>query len=89
MQDFAFGMIGGVALLLLGITMMGHGLERAAGNSLRKILSALTNNLLMGVGLGTVVTSIIQSSSAVTVLVVGFTNAGLMTLKQADRKSVV
>ena len=83
MQDFAFGMIGGVALLLLGITMMGHGLERAAGNSLRKILSALTNNLLMGVGLGTVVTSIIQSSSAVTVLVVGFTNAGLMTLKQA------
>lgn len=83
MQDFLFGMIGGVALLLLGITMMGHGLERAAGNSLRKILSALTNNLLMGVGLGTVVTSIIQSSSAVTVLVVGFVNAGLMTLKQA------
>jgi len=83
MQDFAFGMIGGVALLLLGITMMGQGLERAAGNSLRKILSALTNNLLMGVGLGTLVTSIIQSSSAVTVLVVGFTNAGLMTLKQA------
>jgi phosphate:Na+ symporter len=83
MQDFLFGLIGGVALLLLGITMMGHGLERAAGNSLRKILSALTNNLLMGVGLGTVVTSIIQSSSAVTVLVVGFVNAGLMTLKQA------
>ncbi len=83
MQDFAFGMIGGVALLLMGITMMGHGLERAAGNSLRKILSALTNNLFMGVGLGTLVTSIIQSSSAVTVLVVGFTNAGLMTLKQA------
>jgi phosphate:Na+ symporter len=83
MQDFLFGMIGGVALLLLGITMMGHGLERAAGNSLRKILSALTNNLLMGVGLGTVVTSIIQSSSAVTVLTVGFVNAGLMTLKQA------
>ncbi|HZW48892.1 MAG TPA: Na/Pi cotransporter family protein [Bacillota bacterium] len=83
MREFAFGMIGGVALLLLGITMMGQGLERAAGNALRKIVDFLTTNLFLGVAVGTVVTSIIQSSSAVTVLAVGFVNAGLMTLKQA------
>lgn len=83
MQDFVFGMVGGLGLLIMGIVMMGEGLERAAGNSLRKILSNLTNNLFMGVALGSVLTALIHSSSAVTVLIVGFTNAGLMTLKQA------
>ena len=62
---------------------MGDGLQKAAGSRMRRLLEVLTTNRLLGVLLGTVITSIIQSSSATTVMVVGFVNAGLMNLSQA------
>ena len=76
-------MIGGLCLFLFGMTIMGDALERAAGNSLRTILSKLTSGKLLGFLIGLGVTSIIQSSSATTVMVVGFVNSGLMELNQA------
>ena len=76
-------MIGGLCLFLFGMTIMGDALERAAGNSLRSILSKLTSGRLLGFLTGLGVTSIIQSSSATTVMVVGFVNSGLMELNQA------
>ena len=76
-------MIGGLCLFLFGMTVMGDALERAAGNSLRTILSKLTSGRLMGFLTGLAVTSVIQSSSATTVMVVGFVNSGLMELNQA------
>ncbi len=82
-QQIIFGTVGGLGLLIYGIQLMGDGLQQVAGDRMRKILSALTNNSLMGVFVGAVVTSIIQSSSATTVLLVGFINAGLITLEQA------
>ncbi|HOK63232.1 MAG TPA: Na/Pi cotransporter family protein [Soehngenia sp.] len=75
--------LGGLGMFLYGMTMMGSGLEKAAGNRLKSIIEALTTNRLMGVLVGTAVTMIIQSSSATTVMVIGFVNAGLMTLPQA------
>ncbi|MGI6704880.1 MAG: Na/Pi cotransporter family protein [Clostridia bacterium] len=74
---------GGLGLFLYGMQMMGEGLERTAGNKLKKLLEILTNNRFLGVLVGAVVTAIIQSSSGTTVMVVGFVNAGLMTLTQA------
>ncbi len=74
---------GGLGLFLYGMQMMGEGLERTAGNKLKKLLEILTNNRFLGVLVGAVVTAIIQSSSGTTVMVVGFVNAGLMTLAQA------
>ncbi|MFU0800932.1 MAG: Na/Pi cotransporter family protein [Xylanivirga thermophila] len=74
---------GGLGLFLYGMKMMGDGLEKAAGDKLKRLLEALTTNRIMGVLVGTAVTAIIQSSSAVTVMVIGFVNAGLMTLEQA------
>ena len=76
-------MIGGLSLFLFGMNLMGDGLERAAGNSLRTLLSKLTSNRLLGFLTGLVVTAVIQSSSATTVMVVGFVNSGLMSLSQA------
>lgn len=76
-------LIGGLSLFLFGMTIMGDALERRAGNSLKAILGKLTSSKLMGLLTGLVVTSIIQSSSATTVMVVGFVNSGLMTLKQS------
>ena len=76
-------MIGGLCLFLFGMTIMGDALERAAGNSLRSILSKLTSGRFLGFLTGLGVTSIIQSSSATTVMVVGFVNSGLMELNQA------
>jgi len=76
-------LIGGLCLFLFGMNIMGDSLERAAGNSLRSILGKLTNNRMMGFLTGLAVTAVIQSSSATTVMVVGFVNSGLMTLKQA------
>ena len=76
-------LIGGLSLFLFGMTIMGDALERRAGNSLKMILGKLTGSKLMGLLTGLVVTSIIQSSSATTVMVVGFVNSGLMTLKQS------
>ena len=76
-------MIGGLCLFLFGMNIMGQALERRAGGSLRSLLGALTTNKFAGFMTGCGVTAIIQSSSATTVMVVGFVNSGLMTLKQA------
>ena len=73
----------GIGLFLYGISAMGEGLEYAAGSKMKKILGALTKNKFLAVLMGTIVTALIQSSSATTVMVVGFVNAGLMTLAQA------
>lgn len=76
-------LIGGLCLFLFGMTLMGQALERRAGNSLKALLGKLTTNKVAGLLTGLGVTAIIQSSSATTVMVVGFVNSGLMTLKQA------
>ena len=76
-------MIGGLSLFLFGMNIMGEALERAAGNSLRSLLSKLTTSRMLGFLTGLVVTAVIQSSSATTVMVVGFVNSGLLTLGQA------
>ena len=73
---------GGLGLFLYGMRVMGEGLEMAAGNKLKKLLEILTKNRFLGVIVGIVVTAIIQSSSATTVMVVGFVNAGLLELSQ-------
>ena len=79
----AITLLGGLGMFLYGMTVMGEGLQKAAGSKLKKIIEMLTSNVVMGVLVGTVVTGIIQSSSATTVMVVGFVNAGIMTLSQA------
>lgn len=76
-------MIGGLALFIYGMTTMGKGLERAAGSKLEKTLEKMTGNVCTALIMGMVVTMVIQSSSATTVMVVGFVNAGIMTLKQS------
>ena len=76
-------MIGGLCLFLFGMNIMGEALERRAGSSLRVLLGKLTSNRLMGFLTGLAVTAVIQSSSATTVMVVGFVNSGLLTLGQA------
>ena len=73
----------GVALFLFGMSLMGDGLKMVAGNKLEAFLYRMTNTPLKGVALGTGVTSVIQSSSATTVMVIGFVNSGMMKLKQA------
>lgn len=75
--------LGGIGLFLYGIKIMGQGLEMAAGNKLKAMLDKVTSNKFMAVFIGFLVTAIIQSSSATTVMVVGFVNAGLMNLVQA------
>lgn len=77
------GLLGGLALFLYGMQMMGAGLEDAAGNRMKNILEKLTSNRFLGVLVGAVITAVIQSSSATTVMVVGFVNSGLMQLRQA------
>ena len=76
-------MIGGLALFIYGMTTMGKGLERAAGSKLEKTLEKMTGNVFTALIMGMVVTMVIQSSSATTVMVVGVVNAGIMTLKQS------
>ena len=71
-------LLSGVALFLYGMSLMGDGLKRVAGNQLELVLYKLTNTPIKGVLLGTIVTAIIQSSSATTVMVVGFVNSGMM-----------
>lgn len=78
-----FGLLGGLALFLYGMQMMSGGLEAAAGNKMKKILEKLTANRFLGVLVGAGITAVIQSSSATTVMVVGFVNSGMMTLRQA------
>ena len=77
------GLLGGLALFLYGMQMMSQGLENAAGNKMQQILEKLTANRFLGVLVGALITAVIQSSSATTVMVVGFVNAGMMTLNQA------
>lgn len=77
------GLCGGLGMFLYGMNIMASGLQKAAGNGLKKILGVLTKNKFMGILLGIAVTAIIQSSSATTVMVVGFVNASLMDLSQA------
>ena len=79
----ALTLIGGLCLFLFGMNIMGEALERRAGNSLQGLLSKLTTGKLMGLFTGLAVTAVIQSSSATTVMVVGFVNSGLMNLSQA------
>ena len=76
-------LLGGLALFLYGMQMMSNGLETAAGNKMKQILEKLTSNRIKGVLVGAIITAVIQSSSATTVMVVGFVNTGLMTLNQA------
>ena len=78
-----FSLLGGLALFLFGMDIMGKALEKQAGGQLQKILSKLTDNPLKGFFLGMCVTAVIQSSSATTVMVVGFVNSGIMELHQA------
>ena len=75
--------IGGLGMFIYGMQIMASGLENAAGNKMKSLLEALTRNKLMGVMLGALITAVIQSSSATTVMVVGFVNAGIMSLTQA------
>ncbi len=77
------GIAGGLALFLYGMKVMSEGLQKGAGEKMRSVLSAMTTNRVAGVGTGFVVTSVIQSSSATTVMLVGFVNAGLITLHQS------
>ncbi|MFA5700321.1 MAG: Na/Pi cotransporter family protein, partial [Desulfuromonas sp.] len=82
-QQLIFGLLGGLGLFLYGMKIMSDGLQKIAGDRMRKVLAALTNNRIMATMVGIIVTAIIQSSSATTVMVIGFVNAGLMTLMQA------
>lgn len=80
---YLMGLLGGLALFLYGMQMMSSGLEAAAGNRMKTILEKLTANRFVGVLVGAVITAIIQSSSATTVMVVGFVNSRMMALRQA------
>ena len=80
-QLFLFA--GGLGMFIYGMQIMSQGLENAAGNKMKSLLEVLTKNKLMGVALGALITAVIQSSSATTVMVVGFVNAGIMNLTQA------
>ena len=82
-MDIAIGIMGGLSLFLYGMNLMGDGLQKSAGSKLKRIIELLTSNVIMGVLVGMVVTMVIQSSSATTVMVVGFVNAGIMSLTQA------
>ncbi|MDR1193417.1 MAG: Na/Pi cotransporter family protein [Peptococcaceae bacterium] len=83
MRELIFGLIGGTALLMYSIEMMGDGLEKVSGPMMKKILGALTGNALKSTFVGMLLTALVQSSTAVTVLTVGFVNAGLMKFSQA------
>ena len=76
-------LLGGLGLFIYGMKIMGDGLENAAGEGLKNILEKVTKNPIIAVVVGAIVTAVIQSSSATTVMVVGFVNAGLMNLAQA------
>ena len=78
-----FGLFGGLGLFVYGMRQMSEGLQKTAGKRLKHLLSLLTTNRFAGLAVGTLVTAVVQSSSATTVMVVGFVNAGLMTLAQS------
>ena len=79
-----FGLLGGLALFLYGMNGMSDALQKTAGDKMKKILSFLTKNPIMGALAGALVTAVLQSSSATTVMVIGFVSAGLMSLPQAS-----
>ena len=81
--EMIFGLAGGLAIFIFGMTEMSSGLKKIAGDKMRKILKALTSNPLIGIIVGALVTAIMQSSSATTVMVIGFVSAQLMSLPQA------
>ncbi|MFW5667694.1 MAG: Na/Pi symporter [Acetivibrio ethanolgignens] len=81
--EIVLGLLGGLGLFLYGMQMMSDGLEKVAGAKMRSVLAACTRNKFVGLVVGTLVTAVIQSSSATTVLVVSFVNARLMNLSQA------
>jgi len=83
MKEVAFQALGGLGLFLFGMKIMSEGLQKVAGRKMRQILQMVSNNRFVGFGVGAAVTSIIQSSSATTVMLVSFVDAGLMTLRQA------
>ena len=78
-----FMLLGGLGMFLYGMKMMSDGLEKVAGDRMRRVLEVLTTNRFAAVGVGAGVTALVQSSSATTVMIVGFVNAGLMSLLQA------
>ena len=82
-RDMIFGTVGGLGLFLFGMGLMSDSLKKVAGQKLRKLLTALTKRRIIAVLIGALTTCLIQSSSATTVMTVGFVNAGLLTLKQA------
>jgi len=83
MQTLIFQTLGGLGLFIFGMRIMSDGLKKVAGKKLRAVLSAVSSNRVIACVTGTVITSIIQSSSAASVMVVGFVDAGLLTLTQA------
>jgi len=81
--ELIFGIIGGLGLFLYGMNLLSEGLQKITGDKIQKILELLTNKPIMGVVTGALITSIIQSSSATSVIVIGLVNAGLLNLKQS------
>ena len=81
--EFIIKFLTGMSIFLFGMKIMGDGLEKAAGNTMRKVFAKISNNRFVGLGVGTLVTAIIHSSAATTIMAVGFVNAGVMTLFQA------
>ena len=79
----AFFILGGIAVFMVGMSMMGSNLENAAGKSMRRLMAKATQNRFIGVGTGATVTAVVNSSAATTVMIVGFVNVGIMTLVQA------
>ena len=81
---YAFlSLLGGIGVFLYGMKLMGDSLEMVAGNEIKRMFAKISNKKLIGVGIGTVTTAVVQSSAAVTVMAIGFVNSGLMTLTQA------
>ena len=80
MKEIIFGIVGGLGLFLYGMRLLSEGFQKLAGTKLRQILRFLTDKAIVGILTGAVVTGIIQSSSATTVMVVGFVNAGLLAI---------
>ena len=78
-----FGLLGGLAIFIFGMNMMSECLQKVAGEKMKKILSLLTKNPILGVIAGAFTTAVLQSSSAATVMAIGFVSAGLMNLPQA------
>ena len=81
--EMLFKFVGGLGMFLYGMHVMADGLQKSAGGKMKQLLGVLTNHRILGVLVGTLVTAIIQRSSATTVMVVGFVNAGIISLTQA------